>query len=94
MIIDGGSADMLEVREILLDLIEEDKRAGDVIGRLRDMLRKGESHQVLLNVNALVRGADAAREQRRPHPQRRRPGGPEPAAPLVTGDRIQLQQVV
>ena len=40
--------DLAEVREILGDIVSEDKRAGEVIRRLRLLLRKGEvSHQTL-----------------------------------------------
>src|ERR1041385_601458 len=40
MLING--ADLNEMREILHDIVSEDKRAGEVIHRLRQWLRKGE----------------------------------------------------
>jgi signal transduction histidine kinase len=46
----------LEVQEIITDIIDEDRRAGEVIRGLRELLRKGEGTQEELDVNALVRG--------------------------------------
>lgn len=37
----SGSTDLVELREILDDIIRDDKRAGEVIHRLRALLRKG-----------------------------------------------------
>jgi len=34
--------DLVEIRAILADIVSEDRRAGDIIGRLRTMLRRGE----------------------------------------------------
>ena len=45
-----------EVQEIITDIIDEDRRAGEVIRGLRELLRKGEGTQEELDVNALVRG--------------------------------------
>jgi signal transduction histidine kinase/integral membrane sensor domain MASE1 len=43
-----------ELREILEEVIEDGKRAGEVIQRLRDLLRKGETERAPLDLNALV----------------------------------------
>ncbi|MFT4549695.1 MAG: signal transduction histidine kinase/ligand-binding sensor domain-containing protein [Verrucomicrobiales bacterium] len=48
-------ADLDEVREILADIVADDQRAGDVIRRLRLLLKKGELQLVQLDLNALVR---------------------------------------
>jgi signal transduction histidine kinase/integral membrane sensor domain MASE1 len=47
---------MREVREIVGDIIEEGRRAGEVIRGLRELLRKGETTREELDVNGLVRG--------------------------------------
>jgi signal transduction histidine kinase/integral membrane sensor domain MASE1 len=86
--------DIGELRNILGDIIADDRRAADVIQRLRDLLRKGERRLTLLDLNDLIRGvsrllsSDAvirnvvvALEL-----------APEPV--IVTGDRVQLEQVV
>jgi C4-dicarboxylate-specific signal transduction histidine kinase/integral membrane sensor domain MASE1 len=45
-----------EVREIVSDIIDEGRRAGEVIRGLRELLRKGENTREDLDVNGLVRG--------------------------------------
>ncbi|QIF03639.1 ATP-binding protein [Roseimicrobium sp. ORNL1] len=44
--------EMRELREIIADIISEDRRAGDVIGRMRTLLRRGEVNLQPLEVNA------------------------------------------
>ncbi|PYL21188.1 MAG: hypothetical protein DMF44_13630, partial [Verrucomicrobia bacterium] len=48
--LDGDHVDLKEVSEILNDIVTEDQRAGDVIHRLRSLLKKGEP-QKHCNVN-------------------------------------------
>src|SRR4029079_5611862 len=43
-----------EMREILSDIVDEDKRAGEVIRRLRELLRKGAPEYAPLDLNTLV----------------------------------------
>src|SRR5262249_25112731 len=86
--------DLDEIGSILADIVEDDKRAGEVIERLRDLLRKGDFQATRLDVNTLVRdvarilGSDALirgvsfRLDTAAHPT------------MVDGDRIQLQQVI
>jgi len=83
-----------EFRDILVDIIEDVKRASEVIQRLRDLLRKNEFQDVLLDLNVLSRdvvklvSSDAVIRNVTvtfdfdPQPVR------------IYGDRIQLQQVV
>jgi signal transduction histidine kinase len=83
-----------EVRSILADVVEEDKRAGEVIRRLRELLKKGEPERVPLNLNALVR--EVARLVHSDALIRRIAIRLEldPATPIVRADRVQVQQVV
>ena len=46
--------DLAQVREILADVVAEDERAGEVIRRLRLLLKKGEVQQQTLDVNEVV----------------------------------------
>ena len=46
--------DLAQVREILADVVAEDERAGEVIRRLRLLLKKGEVQQQTLNANEVV----------------------------------------
>ena len=86
--------DLAQIREILADIVADDRRAAGVIQRLRLLLKKGELEYVSLDVNdvviamaTLVRNDAALR-----HVSMRL----EPASglPRVRGDRGQLQQVV
>jgi signal transduction histidine kinase len=82
------------LREILTDIVEEDKRAGEVIRRLRDLLRKGEPEHAALDLNLLATdmvrlvGSDATIR----NVDIRLELAPRPT--MVSGDRIQIQQVV
>jgi len=49
--------DLDEVRAILADIVEEDKRAGEVIRRLRVLLKKGEVERQSLPLSEVVRDA-------------------------------------
>ncbi len=86
--------ELREVRSILADVVEEDKRAGEVIRRLRELLKKGEPERVPLNLNALVR--EVARLVNSDALIRRIAVRLEldPATPIVRADRVQIQQVV
>ena len=89
-----NNTDLDEVRDILKDIVEQDNRAGEVIRRLRLLLKKGEVQQqpidvndVVLEVLKLIR-SDLVNQNVIVHT--------ELAAdlPSVKGDRVQLQQVL
>jgi signal transduction histidine kinase len=86
-------ADLEVVREILNDIVEDNKRAGDVIRRLRSLLKKGRREVKALDVNEAVGevarlvGGDAAVRELTLRLEL------DPGLPLVLGDRVQLQQV-
>jgi C4-dicarboxylate-specific signal transduction histidine kinase len=83
-----------EVREILDDIIEQDKRAGDVIQRIRRVLRKEQFDWRPLDFNALIRDVVHLLSNQATL------GGVAITStlladlPPVRGDRVQLQQVV
>ena len=87
-----GSA--LELDEILNDIGRDATRAGEVVQRLRVLLRKGEPERKPLDINQLVVGVatlvrydlERARVSLRLTPAE--------LLPLVSGDVVQLQQVV
>jgi signal transduction histidine kinase/integral membrane sensor domain MASE1 len=83
-----------ELHGILSDIVDDDRRAGEVIRRLRELLRKGESQQSLLDLNAVVR--DVARLVSNDAFIRNMAVALDldPEAPVVRGDRVHLQQVV
>src|SRR5438045_8500512 len=49
-----GDADLSEVREIINDIVREDKHAGEVIRRLRRWLQKGEARTHALRINKSI----------------------------------------
>jgi signal transduction histidine kinase len=89
-----GRRDSDEIERILADIVADDRRAGEVIARLRAMLRKGGTRlepldigMLLTEVLALARGQLSAQQVAvRTHLT--------PSLPHVLGDRVQLQQVL
>jgi PAS domain S-box-containing protein len=88
------SVDLDEVRGILRDIVDQDKRAGEVISRLRVLFKKGEVQFQLLDLNEAIEdvlkllhsdlvnhGVVVDEELTQ-------------GLPDVCGDRIQLQQVL
>ncbi|HQZ30226.1 MAG TPA: PAS domain S-box protein [Arenimonas sp.] len=83
-----------EVSESLVNIVESDKRAGEVIRRLRAMLRKEAADHRELDMNEVV--ADVLRIIRSDLLNKNTETVLEldPRLPVVWGDRIQLQQVL
>jgi two-component system, LuxR family, sensor kinase FixL len=86
--------DITEVQAILSDIVAADRRAGEVIGRLRAMFRRGELSRQPLQLNDVIgevlqisradllgRGVTVVREL-------------DDGLPSVAGDRVQLQQLI
>ena len=53
------SPDLEEIQDALHDIVQEDNRAGEVINRLRSLLKKEELKQEPVNINDLVRSTAA-----------------------------------
>ena len=88
------SPDLAEARDILADIVSEDQRAGEVIRRLRALLKPGQTRLQPLSVNEIIEDVlRIARSDLIGHgiTVRRRLAG---SVPQVLGDRIQLQQVL
>jgi PAS domain S-box-containing protein len=90
----GDSPDVNEAQEALNDIIDDDRRAGEVIRRLRSMLRREPAERKALDVNEMIdevillvrneliiRGLELT-------------FNPAGDLPRVVGDRVQIQQVV
>lgn len=93
-ILANGKADRAEVREILNDIVREDKRAGEVIRGLRMLLKKGEVQQRALRINKVVQ--DGVKLMRSDLINQKTTADTQLARdlPSVTGDPVQLQQVL
>src|SRR3954464_2389098 len=92
--LDRSRPDLSEALNALHDLGQDCRRAGDVLGRLRQMFRRHETERVplavgplvehvlmLLHEDSVVRGIHVVLDVK-------------PGLPLVYGDRVQLEQVV
>ena len=94
--LDAEEVDLNEVREILNDIVTEDQRAGEVINRLRRLLRKGEpqKHSDDIDLNEVIQ--DVLRLMRSDLINQNVTVDTNLAQnlPSVTGDRVQRQQVV
>jgi PAS domain S-box-containing protein len=88
------SVDLREIDEILEDIASADRRAGEVIRRLRAMFRRGESNRQILDLNEVARDVlDFARSDiLTRHVQVTTRLTPE--LPKVRGDSVQIQQVL
>jgi len=86
--------DLIELRAIVGDIVDDDKRSGEIIHRLRTLLRKGEVQRGPLDVNNVV--TDVLRLTRNELVNRGVVASTElaPNLPSLLGDRIQLQQVL
>lgn len=90
----NGGIDVAEFREILNDIVSENKHAAEVIRRLRLWLQKGEVQQHSLRINKVVR--DVLKLIRTDLISQNVSVDTELARnlPIVTGDPVQLQQVL
>jgi PAS domain S-box-containing protein len=86
--------DLAEARDILADIVMEDQRAGEVIRRLRALLKRGETNLQPLSINEVIQ--DVVRITRSDLIGRgiKLHHACVGHLPRVLGDRIQLQQVL
>lgn len=94
LMLQGGSLDMEELRAILANIREDDHRAGDVIRRIRSLLKREAS-----TVARVDPGKLASEVCRLVQAEARSLGVQLTVAipsglPAIAGDRVQLQQVV
>lgn len=91
----GGTADPGEIRDIIEDIIKDDKRAGEVIHRLRSMVQKKDPIAAeRMDLNEVVR--DVVRLLNSEMLERQVSFGLEPAPNLVPvlAGRVEVQQVL
>jgi len=86
--------DLNELRECLADIVEADRRAGEVIRRMRRLIKKEASELVPLDLNGLAQGVVllVSNDARLHHVTLELV--PAPALPVVLGDSVQIQQVI
>ncbi len=86
--------DTEELRAILADIRQDDHRAGEVIGRMRTLLRHGEVRAAEVDSAALIRDVAKLVDFEARSRQAELVLDLSPSLPKVVGDRVQLQQVV
>lgn len=94
MLLESKAPDHEELKAIVADILRDDRRARDVIERLRSMLKRHdvelqriEVDGVMQDVQAIVRADADSRKVTLEHV-------PSPGLPPVVGDRVQLSQVL
>ena len=93
-LLDTGRADPAQLREALADIVEDDRRAGNVVARLRGLMAREAPRPVALDLGPLLQDVLSLVHS---HAVLRRVTLDvriAPDLPAVRGDRVQLQQVV
>jgi signal transduction histidine kinase len=88
------SPDLAEVRDALQDIVQEDNRAGEVIHRLRNLLKKGERKSEPVDINELIGSTIALLNSELIGRDVTITLDLANGLPAVSGDSIQLQQVL
>jgi len=88
------SPDLAEVRDVLQDIVHDNRRASEVIQRLRGLLKKGERTFGSVDVNDLVNSTVALLNSELISRRINVKLDLASALPLTPGDPIQLQQVL
>jgi len=86
--------DLATVRQIIADIISENRRATEVIRRMRDLLRRGEVRQQPVDMNAIAAEVLSLAGQLLREQQIDVTTELDPALPTILADRIQMQQVL
>jgi two-component system, LuxR family, sensor kinase FixL len=93
-ILDSSRPDMNEVRAILHDIVKDDRRASDVIQRLRELLRNGQLEMTRVNLTSAIREVIDLVSSEAIIRNVAVTLNFEQEPVFVRGDRVQLQQVV
>ena len=86
--------DLEEVRQSLDQIVKDGTRAGEVIGRIRDLIKKAPPRQDRLEINEAIREViELTRSEAVKNCVSIKTDLAE-GLPLLAGDRVQLQQVM
>ena len=90
----SDKVDLDEVRQILKDIVRGGNRASDVIGRLRDLIKKAPPRKARFDINGAAREViELTRGEAGKNGVRVRANFRD-GLPLISGDRVQVQQVI
>jgi signal transduction histidine kinase/ABC-type uncharacterized transport system substrate-binding protein len=93
-LLNRNQVDSGKIREILTDIIEENIRASDVIGRVRRLLKTGDSKIEPISIDKLVESTLALLQGEFVKRQIMIDVDCPPKLPLISGEFVQLQQVL
>ncbi len=93
-LLEPSPPDVHELRDIMSDIIGDARRAGEVIQRLREFLRKGRFEMLPLDLSAAVRNVANLVHSDAVIRNVTLEVDLDGESPIVLGDRVQLQQVV
>jgi C4-dicarboxylate-specific signal transduction histidine kinase len=86
--------DLEEVRQALDHIVKDANRAGDVIGRIREIIKKAPSRKDRVDINEAIREViELTRGEAAKHGASLQTALAK-GLPYIEGDRVQLQQVV
>jgi C4-dicarboxylate-specific signal transduction histidine kinase len=88
------NVDLSKIQEIVADIIEQDSRASEVIGRVRKLLRKGENKPEVIHANQLVESTMHLLHGEFIRQKVNIDFVPANNLPTISGDPVQLQQVL
>jgi C4-dicarboxylate-specific signal transduction histidine kinase len=94
LILAHEDCDIEEIRDILRDIAADDQRAGEIIGRLRGLLKKGEFQPQPLEANEIIREALKLMNYDLKARSVRVVTELGIGLPSIRGDSVQLQQVL
>jgi C4-dicarboxylate-specific signal transduction histidine kinase len=86
--------DLEEVRDTLARIIQDGKRAGDVVSRIRDLIKKAPPRQDLLDINDPIQEVIALTRSEAVKNQVSVKTELASGLPLIRGDRVQLKQLM
>jgi signal transduction histidine kinase/integral membrane sensor domain MASE1 len=92
--LEASDPDIAEIRAIVTDIIEDNRRASGVIRRMRELLTKNGGPAVAVDINSLIRDVTALLTSDSIIRNASVDFDLAPGAPRVLGDRVDLQQVI
>jgi PAS domain S-box-containing protein len=93
-LLEQDKPDLAEVRDALQDIVQEGNRAGEVVQRLRNLLKKGEGKAETVEFNELVNQTVALLRSELVGRRIAVETDLAPDLPALSGDAVQLQQVL
>ncbi len=94
LLIARGDFEMQQIEDIFDDIVQDDRRAGEVISRMRMLMKKGEFNPEELQANELIQEVTKFMQYDLMARKVRVVTELAPALPSIHGDRVQLQQVL